>query len=168
MDANFCIEDIEFADFQKILRKGDKIEVYTDGSCIGNPGPGGWACVFVFRDKRASISGFEKNTTNNRMELKAAIEAIKNIPEDIKAEIYTDSTYLKNGITSWVNTWEKNNWRSASGKSVKNQDLWRELVNATKNKDITWTWVRGHANCTNNNNADFIARSAIVSSCMEE
>jgi len=168
MNANFGIEDLEFSDFQKILRKGDKIEIYTDGSCIGNPGPGGWACVFVFRDKRSNLSGFEKNTTNNRMELKAAIEAVKNIPENIAAEIYTDSTYVKNGVTSWVSLWKRNHWRTSSGKAVKNQDLWEELSYVTENKDITWNWVRGHSSCTNNNNADFIARSAIVTSCMEE
>ncbi len=168
MDANFNIEDLEFVDFQKVLRQGDKIEIYTDGSCIGNPGPGGWACVFVFRDKRSNLSGFEKDTTNNRMELKAAIEAVKNIPENITAEIYTDSTYVKNGITSWISLWKKNNWRTSSGKAVKNQDLWEELSNVIENKDITWSWVRGHSNCTNNNNADFIARSAIVTSCMED
>ncbi|MDO4975081.1 MAG: ribonuclease HI [Alphaproteobacteria bacterium] len=168
MDFNFSIEDLEFIDFQKILRKGDKIEIYTDGSCIGNPGPGGWACVFAFRDKRSNLSGFEKNTTNNRMELKAAIEAAKNIPEHISAEIYTDSTYVKNGITSWISSWKNNHWRTSSGKAVKNQDLWEELSKVIENKDITWSWVKGHANCTNNNNADFIARSAIVTSCMEE
>lgn len=168
MDANFGIEDLEFSDFQKVIKNGNKIEIYTDGSCIGNPGPGGWACVFVFRDKRANLSGFEKNTTNNRMELKAAIEAVKNIPENITAEIYTDSTYVKNGITSWVDMWKKNHWKTSTGKAVKNQDLWEELSKSIENKDITWNWVRGHSSCTNNNNADFIARSAIVTSCMEE
>ncbi len=168
MDANFNIEDLEFGDFQKVLRKGDNIEIYTDGSCIGNPGPGGWACVFVFRDKRSNLSGFEKDTTNNRMELRAAIEAVKNIPESITATIYTDSTYVKNGITFWISLWKKNHWRTSSGKAVKNQDLWEELSNVIENKDITWNWVRSHSNCTNNNNADFIARSAIVTSCMED
>lgn len=168
MYADFNIEDLEFVDFQKILKKGDRIEIYTDGSCIGNPGPGGWACVFVFRDKRSNLSGFEKETTNNRMELKAAIEAARNIPEGIGAEIYTDSTYVKNGITSWIGVWKNNRWRTSSGKAVKNQDLWMELSNTIEGKDITWSWVKGHANCTNNNNADFIARSAIVTSCMED
>ena len=122
MNSSFEIEDLEFSDFLKRLRPNDKIEIYTDGSCIGNPGPGGWAGVFIHRDKRANISGFEKSTTNNRMELMAAIESVNHVPETISATIYTDSTYVKNGITSWIKSWQSNNWKSASGKPVKNQD----------------------------------------------
>ncbi len=167
MNSSFEIEDLEFSDFLKRLRPNDKIEIYTDGSCIGNPGPGGWAGVFIHRDKRANISGFEKSTTNNRMELMAAIESVNHVPETISATIYTDSTYVKNGITSWIKSWQSNNWKSASGKPVKNQDLWIALAEAIKSKNIEWVWVKGHADCINNNNADFVARSAIVSSCME-
>lgn len=167
MNSNFEIEDLEFADFLKNLRANDKIEIYTDGSCIGNPGPGGWAGVFIHRDKRTSISGFAKNTTNNRMELMAAIESVNHVPDTISATIYTDSTYVKNGITSWIKSWQNNNWKSASGKPVKNQDLWMALAEAIKTKDIEWVWVKGHADCVNNNNADFVARSAIVTSYME-
>ena len=168
MNDNFSIEDLEFSEFLKNLSSNDKIEIYTDGSCIGNPGPGGWAGVFIFRDKRSSISGFEKDTTNNRMELIAAIESVKNTPKNVSAIVYTDSSYVKNGITSWVKMWEQNNWRSTSGKPVKNQDLWKELSKSIKGKDIKWVWVKGHADCVNNNNADFVARSAIVTSYMEE
>ncbi len=167
MNSSFEIEDLEFSDFLKHLRPNDKIEIYTDGSCIGNPGPGGWAGVFIHRDKRANISGFEKSTTNNRMELMAAIESVKHLPETIAATIYTDSTYVKNGITSWIKSWQSNNWRSVSGKPVKNQDLWIALADAIKSKNIEWVWVKGHADCVNNNNADFVARSAIVTSYME-
>lgn len=167
MNSSFEIEDLEFSDFLKQLRPNDKIEIYTDGSCIGNPGPGGWAGVFIHRDKRANISGFEKSTTNNRMELMAAIESVNHVPETISATIYTDSTYVKNGITSWIKSWQSNNWRSASGKPVKNQDLWIALAEAIKSKNIEWVWVKGHADCVNNNNADFVARSAIVTSYME-
>lgn len=167
MNSSFEIEDLEFSDFVKHLRPNDKIEIYTDGSCIGNPGPGGWAGVFIHRDKRTNISGFEKSTTNNRMELMAAIESVNHVPEAISATIYTDSTYVKNGITSWIKSWQSNNWKSASGKPVKNQDLWIALVEAIKSKNIEWVWVKGHADCVNNNNADFVARSAIVSSYME-
>lgn len=168
MNDNFEIEDIGFSEFLKNLRPNDKIEIYTDGSCIGNPGPGGWAGVFIFRDKRSNISGFENNTTNNRMELMAAIESVKNTPNDVYATIYTDSTYVKNGVTTWVKTWKNNNWRSTSGKSVKNQDLWTKLIEEVEKKHIEWVWVKGHADCVNNNNADFVARSAIVSSYMEK
>lgn len=167
MNDNFGIEDLEFSEFIKHLKPNDKIEIYTDGSCIGNPGPGGWAGVFIFRDKRANISGFENNTTNNRMELMAAIESVKNTPLDVHATIFTDSTYVKNGITSWLKSWQANNWKSTSGKPVKNQDLWIALSQAVSEKHIEWVWVKGHSDCENNNNADFVARSAIVTSYMD-
>ena len=168
MKANTSVTDLEFDDFLRELRDFDVVEIYTDGSCIGNPGPGGWAAIFVLRDKRTNISGFEKHTTNNRMELKAAIEALKALPKNIKSTIYTDSAYLKNGITVWIDNWKANNWRSATGKAVKNQDLWQELSDTICDRDIEWHWVRGHAECLNNNNADFIARSAIVTSYMQD
>ena len=168
MNDDFGIEDIEFSEFLRYLRPREKLEVYTDGSCIGNPGPGGWAGVFIYRDKRSNISGFEKNTTNNRMELTAAIESVNHIPDGVFATIYTDSTYVKNGITSWIKSWQSNNWKSTSGKPVKNKDLWIALVEAIKSKSIEWVWVKGHADCLNNNNADFVARSAIVTSYMED
>ena len=167
MNDNFEVEDLEFSEFLKNLKPNDKIEIYTDGSCIGNPGPGGWAGVFIFRDKRSNISGFENNTTNNRMELMAAIESVRNTPNDVCATIYTDSTYVRNGITTWIKNWQANNWKSTSGKPVKNQDLWMALSEAIKTKHIEWVWVKGHSDCINNNNADFVARSAIVTSYME-
>jgi ribonuclease HI len=165
---NVDVIDLEFSEFLKIIRNGDTVEVYTDGSCIGNPGPGGWGSIFVLRDNRTNLSGFEKHTTNNRMELKAAIEAIKAVPPTVQLIIYTDSTYVKNGITIWIQSWRKNNWKSSSGKSVKNQDLWLELSLVINGRNIEWVWVKGHAECMNNNNADFIARSAIITSYMKE
>lgn len=162
------IKDIEFDEFTLLLRDGDQVEIYTDGSCIGNPGPGGWGAVFVSRDRRANISGFERDTTNNRMELMAAINGVKAISKNIKVILYTDSSYVKNGITMWITSWKNNSWRSATGKPIKNKDLWLELENAVSGKNIEWVWVKGHADCTNNNNADFVARSAIVSSYMED
>ena len=167
MNDNFEVEDIDFDTFIKHLRPGDKIEIYTDGSCIGNPGPGGWAGVFIHRDKRANISGFEKDTTNNRMELTAAIESVRNVPTDVFATIYTDSTYVRNGITTWIHNWKRSGWKSTSGKPVKNKDLWTALTEAIEAKQLEWVWVKGHADCVNNNNADFVARSAIVTSYME-
>lgn len=168
MKANIDVTDLEFQDFLTHVRDSDTVEVYTDGSCIGNPGPGGWAAIFVLRDRRSNISGFEKQTTNNRMELKAAIEALKALPKKVKAVIYTDSTYVKNGITVWIANWKENNWKSAAGKPVKNQDLWQELSEVIQDRELEWSWVRGHAECLNNNNADFIARSAIVTSYMQD
>ncbi len=162
------IKDLEFDEFKISLDENSSIEIYTDGSCLGNPGPGGWGCVFVCREKRANLSGFEKDTTNNRMELMAAIMAIKSMPHDIKMTIYTDSSYVKNGITLWVKNWKKNNWTLSNRKPVKNKDLWEELSELITNRTIEWIWVKGHADCINNNNADFIARSAIITSYMEE
>jgi ribonuclease HI len=161
------VEDVEFDDFRRSLEEGCSVEVYTDGSCIGNPGPGGWGVVFVFHNKRSSISGFEKETTNNRMELIAAIKAIEAIPNTVHISIYTDSSYVKNGITSWIKKWQINGWKSSSGSPIKNQDLWMRLSQLIAGRKIEWDWVKGHADCMNNNNADFIARSAIVSSYMK-
>jgi ribonuclease HI len=162
-----AVEDIEFDDFRRSLREGCNVEVYTDGSCIGNPGPGGWGAVFVFRDKRSNISGFEKETTNNRMELMAAIKSVEAIPNTVHMTVYTDSTYVKNGITSWVKKWQTNGWKSSSGSLVKNQDLWIKLSQLIADRKIEWCWVKGHSDCMNNNNADFIAKSAIVRSYMK-
>ena len=168
MKNNVDIIDLEFAEFLNNLHDKDTVEIYTDGSCIGNPGPGGWGAVFIMREKRSSISGFEKNTTNNRMELMAAIKAINAIPKETDMIIYTDSAYVKNGITTWIKNWQVNNWKSAAGKPIKNQDLWELLLSAIEDRSVEWVWVKGHAECTNNNNADFIARSAIVESYMQE
>lgn len=162
------MDDLEFEEFKRVLGNGDNIDVYTDGSCLGNPGPGGWGCVFICGDKRSNLSGFEKNTTNNRMELTAAIQAIKSMPDNVMITIYTDSSYVKNGITSWIKNWKRNNWILSNGKPVKNKDLWITLSDVISNRQIDWVWVRGHADCINNNNADFIARSAIITSYMEE
>ncbi|MDR1365013.1 MAG: ribonuclease HI [Holosporales bacterium] len=168
MKGKFDVGDVELDEFLKGLTPGDRIEIYTDGSCLGNPGPGGWGAIFVFRDKRSCISGFEKMTTNNRMELRAAIEAIKAMPDSIEIILYTDSSYVKNGITSWVKTWLTNNWKSASGAPVKNQDFWKELAALTEDRTVNWKWVKGHSDCANNNNADFVARSAIVGAYMKD
>ncbi|MDR2459112.1 MAG: ribonuclease HI [Holosporales bacterium] len=168
MKSSFSMVDVELDEFIRNLKPGDHIEVYTDGSCLGNPGPGGWGGIFVFRNKRANVSGFEKMTTNNRMELRAAIEAIKVIPTSMEITLYTDSSYVKNGITNWVKTWRVNNWKSTSGAPVKNQDAWKELVSVSEDRTVHWRWVKGHSDCTNNNNADFVAKSAIISAYMKE
>ncbi len=168
MQLNVGTRDLEFKEFLSFLRDGETVEIYTDGSCIGNPGPGGWGVVFVSRNRRTTLSGFEKMTTNNRMELMAAIKSIESMPENVNLVLYTDSAYVKNGITVWIKNWKINNWKSSTGKPIKNQDLWENLSNVIQNHKIEWNWVKGHADCTNNNNADFIARSAIVSSYMED
>ena len=137
------------------------ITVYTDGSCLGNPGVGGWAFIIKSKDQYVSHYGYDKETTNNRMELTAAIKAIQFLKEnDEKIIIMTDSNYLKNGINSWILNWKNNNWKTAAKKSVKNQDLWIILDNLTISKDISWEWVKGHSTNQYNNEADELARDA--------
>jgi|TARA_B100001093_G_scaffold504610_1_gene560697 ribonuclease HI len=139
-----------------------KYVIYTDGACLGNPGPGGWGAVIFDKNKnQKNISGKEKNTTNNRMELKAPIMALKKIKSNSEIIIYTDSTYVKNGITEWIKKWEKNGWKNASKKPVKNKDLWILLDNLNRKNKITWRWVKGHSGNKYNNLADELASDAI-------
>ena len=139
-----------------------KYVIYTDGACLGNPGPGGWGAVIFDKNKnQKNISGKEKNTTNNRMELKAPIMALKKIKSNSEIIIYTDSTYVKNGITEWIKKWEKNGWRNASKKPVKNKDLWILLDNLNRKNKITWRWGKGHSGNKYNNLADELASDAI-------
>ena len=135
-----------------------KYVIYTDGACLGNPGPGGWGAVTF--DKKNTTKK-EKKTTNNRMELKAPIMALKKIKSNSEIIIYTDSTYFKNGITEWIKKWEKNGWRNASKKPVKNKDLWILLDNLNRKNKITWRWVKGHSGNKYNNLADELASDAI-------
>ena len=157
----FEIENKDIDKFISYLHSGDLVEIYTDGSCMGNPGPGGWGAIFLYNNYRSILSGYEEKTTNNRMELVATIEAISILPELINIHVYTDSEYVKNGITVWVNSWVRNFWRTNDNKPVKNKDLWEKLYRLNESRDITWHWVKGHSNCVNNENADFIAKSAI-------
>ena len=139
-----------------------KYKIYTDGACSGNPGPGGWGAVILEEEKnQKNISGNEKDTTNNRMELMAPIMALKKINTNSKVVIYTDSKYVKNGITEWIKNWEKNGWKSANKKPVKNKDLWIKLDNLCKDNKIIWKWVKGHSNNKYNNLADELATQAI-------
>jgi ribonuclease HI len=136
--------------------------IYTDGACSGNPGPGGWGAVILDQKKKQdNISGKEKITTNNRMELMAPIMALKKIKSSAEVTIYTDSTYVKNGITEWIKKWEKNGWKSASKKAVKNKDLWIKLDNLCKDNKVIWKWVKGHSTNKYNNLADELATQAI-------
>ena len=125
------------------------IKIYTDGGCTGNPGPGGWAAVILTNDNEIKLSGGSKSTTNNQMELSAVIKSLEYIGKEfsfnIPLEIYTDSQYVKNGITSWINNWEKNGWKTAAKKPVKNKEFWVALRTLTKMTKITWNWVKGHS-----------------------
>ena len=140
------------------------IKIYTDGSCLGNPGDGGWAAIIVENEKKTHIKGSKKDTTNNQMELLAPIKAIEKIPQGSKVQIYTDSKYVKSGITEWIHNWKKNGWKTANKQPVKNQDLWTELDNMTIAYEIEWIWVKGHSSDKLNNEVDLIAREAANSS----
>ena len=140
-----------------------KYIIYTDGACSGNPGPGGWGAVIFNQDNnQKNISGKENDTTNNRMELMAPIMSLKKIEPNSEITIYTDSTYVKNGITEWIKRWKKNGWKGANKKPIKNKDLWIKLDNLCKNKKIIWKWVKGHSNNKYNNLADELATQAII------
>jgi len=137
------------------------IEIWTDGACSGNPGPGGWGVLLCKGTVEKELYGGEQETTNNRMELMAAIKALDALTKPCDVTLYTDSNYVKNGITQWVKGWIAKNWMTAAGKPVKNQDLWQQLVTATKNHKINWVWVKGHAGNINNERADALARLGI-------
>ena len=136
------------------------IKVYTDGSCLENPGNGGWAAIIIDEGKKTQIKGSKKNTTNNQMELLAPIEALKKIPKGSKIEIFTDSKYVKSGITEWIHNWKKNGWKTANKQPVKNKELWTELDQMTNEFQIKWSWVKGHSTDVLNNEVDLIAREA--------
>ena len=136
------------------------IKIYTDGSCLENPGSGGWAAIINEDGNIKRISGSEKNTTNNRMELMAPINALKNIDLKDEIEIYTDSQYVKLGITEWINTWLKNNWKTSKKEDVKNKDLWLELNNLNNSLDVKWNWVKAHAGNPLNEEVDLLAKKA--------
>ena len=139
-----------------------KYKIYTDGACSGNPGPGGWGAVIIDQDdKQKNISGSEKNTTNNRMELLAAIMSLKKIKANSEVVIFTDSIYVKNGITEWMKNWKKNRWKNSSKKPVKNKDLWVKLDKLCEANSVSWKWVKGHSTNEFNNLADELATKAI-------
>ena len=136
------------------------IKIYTDGSCLGNPGHGGWAAIIIEDEKKTHIKGSKKDTTNNQMELLAPIKALQKIPQGSKVQIFTDSKYVKSGITEWILNWKKNGWITANKQPVKNKDLWTELDNMTIAHEIKWIWVKGHSSDKLNNEVDLIAREA--------
>lgn len=139
-----------------------KIKIYTDGACSGNPGAGGWGAVLLFAGKEKRISGSAADTTNNRMEMMAVIEALKSLKERCDVEIYTDSKYVMDGITTWIINWKARGWKTAAKKPVKNEDLWRELDELVTQHDMHWNWVKGHAGDKYNEIADELATGAVV------
>lgn len=138
-----------------------EITIYTDGACSGNPGPGGWGALLIYGDNQKEIMEGAFETTNNRMELTAAIEALNTLKEPCKVILHTDSTYVKDGITQWIGNWKENGWRTASKKPVKNADLWQALDEAVSRHDICWKWVKGHNGDEGNERADELANMGL-------
>ncbi len=138
-----------------------EIEIYTDGACRGNPGPGGWGALLIAGDVRRELSGAEENTTNNRMELMGAIEALKALKRPLRVVLYTDSKYVCTGIEEWLPQWKLRGWKTADRKPVKNQDLWQALDEARTPHEVRWTWVKGHAGNAGNERVDALANEAI-------
>ena len=135
-----------------------EIQIWTDGACSGNPGPGGWGALLIAGKKRKEINGGEPDTTNNRMELMAAIEALNALKKPSLVTLHTDSTYVKDGLTKWIHGWKRNGWKTAAKKPVKNKDLWQALEAACERHEIKWVWVKGHAGDEGNEKADELAR----------
>ncbi len=137
------------------------VTIYTDGACSGNPGPGGWGAVLMHGERAKEISGGELATTNNRMELMGAIQALEALTKPCRVELYTDSQYVMKGISEWIHAWKRRGWKTADGKPVKNDDLWRRLDEARLRHDVQWRWVKGHAGHELNERADMLARRGL-------
>lgn len=139
-----------------------QITIYTDGACSGNPGPGGWGVILLYGGNRKELSGGEASTTNNRMELLAAIEALNALKRPCNVDLFTDSVYVRDGITKWIHGWLRNGWKTAAKKPVKNAELWQALQEARKRHEINWHWVKGHAGHPENERADELAREGMA------
>ena len=142
--------------------KRTAVEIWTDGACSGNPGPGGWGALLRFNGREKELFGGEKETTNNRMELMAAIEALNALKRPCEVHLHTDSQYVKGGITEWLSGWKRNGWKTSQKKPVKNDDLWRELDTARERHRVEWHWVKGHAGVPENEKADELARKGMA------
>jgi len=145
-----------------VVADDEVVEIYTDGACSGNPGPGGWGAVLRWRGTERELFGGEPATTNNRMELTAAIEALRALTRPSVVVLTTDSVYVKNGVTSWIHKWKRNGWRTADKKPVKNADLWQALDAEAGRHEVTWEWVKGHAGHPDNERADALARKGVA------
>jgi len=144
-----------------MTEESEIVEIFTDGACSGNPGPGGWGAILRFKGVEKEMCGGEPNTTNNRMELMAAIRALESLKRDVTVRIYTDSNYVKQGITEWLPKWKHNGWKTADKKPVKNKELWQRLEIALGQHRIEWHWVKGHAGHAENERADALARKGL-------
>jgi len=142
-------------------QSAERVEIFTDGACQGNPGPGGWGVLLRWRGTEKELYGGESETTNNRMELMAAIMGLESLKRGVEADLYTDSTYVRDGITKWIHGWKKNGWKTAAKKPVKNVDLWQRLEAALKRHTVRWHWVKGHSGHAENERADELARQGM-------
>ena len=149
-------------DFRECVLAENTIVIHTDGACSGNPGPGGWGAILHWKGHEKELSGAEAETTNNRMELTAAIAALEALKRRSKVRLVTDSTYVRDGVTKWIHGWKRNGWKTAAKKPVKNDDLWKRLDAIASKHDVTWEWVKGHAGHPENERADQLARDAIA------
>ena len=140
---------------------GETVDIYTDGACSGNPGPGGWGALMIWNGHEKEISGGEPATTNNRMELMAAIMGLEALKRGTRVRIHTDSTYVKDGITKWIHNWKKNGWKNAAKQPVKNAELWKRLEAALESHEVSWHWVKGHSDHPENDRADALARQGM-------
>lgn len=141
--------------------KPTSVEIFTDGACSGNPGPGGWGAILRYGGHEKELKGGEERTTNNRMELMAAISALEALKKPSHVDLHTDSEYVKNGITAWIHNWKRNGWRTADKKPVKNAELWQRLEQSLEHHDVKWHWVKGHAGHPENERADELAREGM-------
>jgi len=144
------------------VKAAEPVTIYTDGACSGNPGPGGWGAILIWGTHRKELNGGEPHTTNNRMELTAAIQALESLKRGVEADLFTDSEYVKNGIQSWIHGWKRNGWRTADRKPVKNMELWQRLDEALARHRVRWHWVKGHAGHPENERADELAREGMA------
>jgi ribonuclease HI len=144
------------------MSEAGRLTIYTDGACSGNPGPGGWGAILMFGEHRKELKGGERDTTNNRMELLAAIESLEALKRPSTVDLFTDSAYVKNGITSWIHGWKRNGWKTADKKPVKNVELWQRLDAALASHKVSWHWVKGHAGHPENERADELAREGMA------
>jgi len=142
------------------------VSIFTDGACSGNPGPGGWGAVLKYNGTEKELTGYEAETTNNRMELRAAIEALKALKKPSSVKLYTDSQYVRTGITTWIKSWQTKGWKTANKKPVKNKDLWQELVELDNLHQVEWHWIKGHSGHPENEQADALARKSIITQMM--
>ncbi len=140
----------------------DIVDLYTDGACSGNPGPGGWGVLLLYKENEKELCGGEPATTNNRMELMAAIQGLESLKRDMKVRVHTDSNYVKDGITKWIHGWKKNGWKNAKKEPVKNAELWQRLEKAIERHDVSWHWVKGHSGHPENERADALARQGMA------